>query len=282
LYWEYTSAEEFSAFLRSHLEIHLQAWGKSWGDGNGTVGENGTHNGADAIRNQQMLGAPAHSSCDDKDEPGLFDLAETANAELALALDSINAIGSALQGLTVEMNRAGADIKAANNPIAQPNPQRIASFINGIADRMEAFALRLDTETPNLAEHYARGFQAVSQSIGISQDFEDQGRKQVITLVQTIKRNDAIILAGNEQLAGFRNIVSGLPRMTTALNRAKRHMVASIDSLEKEFNVIINLTKELERVAYATWPGIELQIQDAVLNDDLRKDPTHTISPTAQ
>src|SRR5262249_55848117 len=159
--WEYSTTEEFTTFLRSHLEMHLRNWGTQWGNNNAHSPPN----------SNVTLASPSEKQiqkADEGDDVGLYELAQSAEQEFTVARSSIDEIGAGMQKLAEEITRIGAKLEALKNPLGQPDQKKVTSLFNEGAEQMEKYARKLDLETPKMAEHYAAGFEAVSRSITLS------------------------------------------------------------------------------------------------------------------
>jgi predicted nucleic acid-binding Zn-ribbon protein len=200
------------------------------------------------------LKTPSAGESEDTDELGLFELGEKAVDEFTMARAAIEAIAEALDTLTAEINAAGSELKTMQNPLVKPDPKKVVALINHSADQMEKYAKKLDQELPKLSEHYASGFQAVARSVAMSKDLGDRGRQEVTGLVKSVVGGQNTLVDVRLQMSHFRTSVATMPRMTTALNRARRHMIESLDRLDRELAVTMNLHQEIERLALATWP----------------------------
>ena len=75
-----------------------------------------------------------------------------------------------------------------------------------------------------------------------------------------------------EAYLGFRSAVQSVPRMTTRLNHAKRHLVEVLDKIIEEYQAVENLSTEAEKVFLGLLEKLD-SVKGDTLSDDDQEQP---------
>jgi hypothetical protein len=124
----------------------------------------------------------------------------------------------------------------------EANAARVKRVINRVADDMHTFSVRIGAEIPLFASVYSRMVEAVSRVTLLQRELpsaEDPVGSTIAIAEALIKS-----LAGARDGAdGMRRAAASWPRMSTAMNRARREGVEVLDRLVAEFEHAIEVTR---------------------------------------
>jgi len=242
IYWEFKDSREFESLIQMHLSRQVQEWGGSWGTENRSL-----------TKNESIPETSPNESitCDDiteiDNEDGFLDLVELGTESFNETKEIAEHIAEAINELGVKINIRSKEMDGAKMPTGVD--VRMARRIGDrVADDMEAFVARMNTEIPLFTKSLSTGINAISRAAVLYADFEGSSEGELISAregAQSLKTSLVESMAG---VTSFRNITDATPRLTTKFNRAKRHLVAVLDSLIIEMQSATNLTSEMEKV----------------------------------
>jgi hypothetical protein len=108
-----------------------------------------------------------------------------------------------------------------------------------------------------MGDAYREAADAMSRAIPLAIDFGKKGRSDLVGLAQSLRGVKDQFASMLNHVVGFRTTIERSPRATTALNRARRRTIDSLDRFQSETLSIIQLTEMIERTANETldnWP----------------------------
>ena len=243
LYWSFNSTDDFRNFLRIHLSKQVHDFGKTWG----------------------AISPPAEASpfpsepsglADDgsDDEVGLLDLMETAEDSSGRLIEALHRVEEATRSIGERMAERTDEIEKLNvgpGTFSAKNAKRVS---NRAADDMTSYAEALDVEVPKVAAALEGVIQPLSSIITQRDAFGPVDLGDRSQLRASIDAAIDSIETTTKQIAQFRDVVASLPRMTTALNHAKRKVVNSLDRFVTQMASGVSLLTEV-RKALDDFPG---------------------------
>jgi DNA-binding XRE family transcriptional regulator len=243
LYWPFSSTDEFSTYLRVHLGRQLQDWAKgAWG---GKAPKAVPVEEARTSQNELVA-----VQVDEDSDIGYLDLIERGLENLETTTATLNRMLEALNELTDKITENTTKL---NDAVASNDIGRMKYVANHIAEVMDQYADRMDTELPIFSRSFSVAMDAVSRTATVWRtDFQSQDTSQIRETYTQIQALGSGIGLAREQMVAMEESVSGLPRLTTAFNRAKKHTKTALNSFNSELTTAINLAeetaKELRRI----------------------------------
>ena len=236
LYWTFTSTEEFVNFVRLHLTRQLQDWAaKQWGqDLRPTPPEQSQQPTQESTA---LEGLDSDIGYLDLVELGIENLGDST-ASIERMLEELNSLTDKTEENTPKLTEAGqsGDLKKAKN------------ITNFIADRLEQYAKRMDTELPIFSTSYSTGIEAIVRAAILWRtDFQSDDKSSIETAHSQVKDLVNVIAPTREQMNAMRMTVAGLPRITSAFNTAKKHTIEALMAFDRELEAAHNLAIEAER-----------------------------------
>lgn len=246
LYWSFNGPEQFDKLVRLHLTRQVQRW-KSRLDSPSATGE------------IALTDSITTSAIGDEDE-GILDLMEVFEDRFDELLGISTRIAAETEAVGQKMEVRTADLRRfASDPHRNASRNDAKRLISLAASDMKHYASRLDSEVPLFRDAMSAGMNAFVKAAAMSVDttMTDEGVQQAMEgLEAAIKVRDSLGVS-RTSLAQFRDIVAGLPRMTTELNRAKKSVAGVLEALIDEFTNGESLLIELEKVVRERLAGIE-------------------------
>jgi hypothetical protein len=245
LYWEFKDQSEFKSFIQMHLSRQVQEWGKSWG-----------------IKRESTLAIPVSESiiCGSTTETdngeGFLDLIELGTDSFNETTEIAGRIAEAIQDLGIKIDTRSKEMNGAKGPIGLD--VKIARRIGDrIADDMESFVARMNTEIPLFTKSLSTGISAIGSAAVVYTEFENSSEGELISAREGVQSLKASLIEPIKAITHFRNIIDNVPRLTTKFNRSKKHLVAVLNSLLNEMQSASNLTSEIEKVIDKAIEGIQ-------------------------
>jgi len=244
LYHEFETAEEFQTKARIHLSKLVQDW---FATPAATAATKTTTTPPPTLDPVDPL-ANLKSLSDDEEEEGLIELAERASDAMASVVgvvtkmvEAINDVGEKLQQRTDEVNKltAGGAI---------PDAKAVKRVSNYAANDLEVYVNRMSVEIPEFHKQHTAAMDAFGKIAIISATDLDEDPDDIRATLAQIQEYRVGISTSSISLSEFRKTTAGLPRMTTAFNRARKRAVAVMDDLLVQFRSAARQSEDVEEL----------------------------------
>ena len=240
MYWKFAGIDQFDKLLRLHITRQIQAWKASVEQSSGNVPATKIAD-VDTTNDQGT----------NDDDQGILDLMETFESrfqELTAISerirDAIEELGRKMTARTTEMEGIPKDSDG------NANRYDAKRLIAKAALDMNQFTARIEAELPLFRIAMNSGMNAFIRAATMTDEFsshEDDANhaREGLVAIDTLRE---AIASSIDSTSTFREIMAGLPRMTTELNRAKRGATGVLDKLLDEFSNGQTLLGESEKV----------------------------------
>ena len=253
LYHQFNSPDDFAKLLRIHLGKQVQQWMRPSPKKEQTR--------RDKAETKDALAETTVSQEPDEEE-GFLDLVEAGTASFEdLSRRSgdfasvIREYGEKTRRYTEELTalptKPAKDIQARKRII-----RKSAIATNKLAEEIEDFI-------PNFGDAYAAAMDSYGKAAALLVDFNPDDASQVKSALETVRHIGTSLRDSLEQISDFREAIDKTPRITTEFNRAKKRVVAALVSLEKEMNIGVNASEEVELLMGDVIEKIESKRQSA-------------------
>jgi hypothetical protein len=228
LYWPFNTMDDFENLVRLHLTRHVQAWRNKQG-----LAKTQSTNNLAAISTPGSLQPVA-----EEDDVGFLDLMDQFENNFESVTEIALRIATATEEIGQKMTERAAETAAFHKGPEASNRAAAKRVVNKAATDMEQFVFRMDAEIPLFSRHLKAGMQAMAKAAECVVDFnvKDEDLTQLQDNHRSVKGFRETIGSAKAQISNFRDSVASLPRMTTALNRAKRSVVTVLQRLIDEFS----------------------------------------------
>ena len=245
LFRRFIEPEEFGKLLRIHLSKEAQSFPAS--SGTGTPPSPPEDHGSDRSPQTNIL----------DEEDGFLDLLEVATG----GMESANAVAERLAEFVQEFAaRMSTNAEELRGLQATPSQSLGAtkSIVNRAAADLDGFAAQIDADLPVFQRSYSQAMESYGRAAALLTDFQVGDRDHVGQLRRSLdvigKMRDAMTDT-RLHMRTFRDTIGRMPRLTTALNRAKRRGLEAMDRFDRQFDVAVNLAKETERLIRGLLPS---------------------------
>ena len=173
LFWTYTELEEFTNLVRMHLIQHITDYGKSWGIGI-------------EVKQTEVEELPEYEDQVrdiDFEDYGFLDLIEVGTENFNASSETAEQITALMEELTEKVTSNTEELNSLPKPV---NTQHVKRIINRIADELEHFAARMQTEAPRLIERYGIGVNSYGKATELWLDFGLDDKSQIEDAVEVV------------------------------------------------------------------------------------------------
>ncbi len=235
-FWSYKGIDEFERLLRLHLGKVMEGFGTEWGQ----IPKEVQYNKIEETRSLVV-----ETELETETEPGFLDLIIASVEDMGLGTESTGRLGALLTELNTKTAENTKEITELPEPI---NPKMAKSLVNRQADNWETFAQRAEAELQILSAKFRSGIDAYTKAAQLLNDFETKDRDQVKGAIEAVRNLRSVGIDAQKSTKGFRDTVQKIPRMTTQLNHAKRHLVEVLNKIIEEYEVEENIATEAEKI----------------------------------
>ncbi len=245
LYWTFRGVEDFEQQVRLHLIRYIQSK-QSQTDAKSFSGM-ALPEAAKELEARETEHAPAADE-QEQHELGILDLAEFAEDEFSSLADISNRIAEATEEVGTKINQRTDEIRKIARNFNTKDRNTKKRIIGRVATDMDHYVHRVEAELPMFSQHMSSGMNFLTKAAELSLDFMVDGTQveEIRQSKESIRNFRQKMRTVEEQLVGFEAAVSGLPRMTSALNRSKRNMARVIEQLIVEFRSAQRVAAEAE------------------------------------
>ncbi|EGR2558821.1 hypothetical protein DX887_23830, partial [Vibrio alginolyticus] len=232
LYWTFDSTEDFENLLRGHLSRIAQSWSKKL-----SVKEP-----PELIDGHQTV----ESLNDDSEDYGLFDYIDIYEDRMADMTSALELMSDATNKIGVQFNRRTAEVSRLTSANADGSyDQREArKIIKLTSDDLTRYSEILNSQVAIATSSRTEAFDALSKGISIS--IEVSGNEEGLDeLKQNLREMLESAGTAKDGLSGFRESVASLPKLTIQINKAKRNVMASLDSVLDEIRKTIQSASDV-------------------------------------
>ncbi|ASJ38444.1 hypothetical protein [Vibrio vulnificus] len=232
LYWTFDSTEDFENLLRGHLSRVAQSWSKKL-----SVKEP-----PELIGGHQTV----ESLNDDSEDYGLFDYIDIYEDRMADMTSALELMSDATNKIGVQFNRRTAEVSRLTSANADGSyDQREArKIIKLTSDDLTRYSEILNSQVAIATSSRTEAFDALSKGISIS--IEVSGNEEGLDeLKQNLREMLESAGTAKDGLSGFRESVASLPKLTIQINKAKRNVMASLDSVLDEIRKTIQSASDV-------------------------------------
>ncbi len=182
---------------------------------------------------------------DDEIELGFLDLIEISTTEFSRLTTVVEGIGEEIEFLGKNISARTKALENAQHLDDNQKLKIVKKTCAEVAQDLKQFAQRTDVEVPIFSEGFKKAIGAYGAALTIANDFGDDADQNISLAVEIAATLHGNLMDARKQIADFGTSIRDLPRMTSALNRAKRSAVSTVDRFVSELDVAIRLTEEI-------------------------------------
>ena len=227
LTWDFVDIGQFEKLVRLHITRHVQAWRKS------QEAEPLTRRPDLSVSIvSELTQAPPPAPDEDTDDFGYLDYLEDFADRSAEMTEIAERLTKAQQELTDQTKKGTNELDALQANPESASAKQVRRAIARVADEMNRFTVRVETEIPLYRVAVDRSMNALINAATITAElYPEQVKSTKEAAVQLL----TTLISARQSTEGFLTATTNLPRMTKELNVAKRKQAAALESLISEF-----------------------------------------------
>lgn len=226
LYHEFETTEQFQTKVRIHLSKLVQDLLKN----NSAMAT--TKTSYTPLRTEKAFDPLANLTTltDDEDE-GLIELAERAGNAMESLVNVVNRMGEAINEVGAKFRQRTKEVKELTVGDTMLDMKAAKRVSNNSANDLEIYVQRMSVEIPEFHKQHSTSMDTFGKIAMISANDLHEDPDEIRNTLEQIQEYRSGITTASDRMAEFRKTVAGLPRMTTAFNRARKRAVAVMDDL---------------------------------------------------
>jgi len=228
LYWTYNNLADFEQFIRKHLTRQLQEWRKTWSE------------------NELKTDKLETTETESLEEMGYLDLIELRDNNFEESRFAVERIAEAIAEFGKRLDARNSEVDKA---VEKKNQRRIKQILDNVAEDMESFAKTLNRECSIFASLFSQGVNASSKIIHLYISFNPTDKTDLMDQkleIQKLKDNFDDMLM---KKLGLKSAMTNFPPMTTKINKAKKHLLSSLDTFDGEMtNAAMSLSDLIAQI----------------------------------
>lgn len=213
----FNTVDDFEKLFRMHITKKISDYGSS-----GSIRPN-------TISNDAMIPNDAVAPNDGDEAPGILDMQiqfeETAPHMVAV----IERLGERTNWISDRLNEHTQAIRElSNRSFGVPNARDAAKMIDASAQDLEEYAISLDEINVEFSTVMDSNFKNIAAMALFYKSTPENEATEAIEAISSLREVIADAISGATE---FRATVADLPRMTSKLNAAKRHVTKAMDRM---------------------------------------------------
>ncbi|WP_334177260.1 DUF4062 domain-containing protein [Pseudoxanthomonas sp.] len=173
-----------------------------------------------------------------EDDLGYLDYVEIYDSRMHEMSAIVSTMTAATELIGEQMNARSLDLEGVTSPSVAKK------IIKKSADDMESYADILSANIPLMSASRETAMSALSGALVVQAEL-GENRDQLIELRDGVTAFRDATFNTRGSLSGFRDVINGMPRMTSDLNRAKRRVVAQLDLMDMEHEKTLQNVKNI-------------------------------------
>ncbi|EJF1759244.1 hypothetical protein ACX843_003433 [Vibrio cholerae] len=232
LYWTFDSTEDFENLLRGHLSRVAQSWS----------------NKLSVKEPPEPIGDPkmVESLNDESEDYGLFDYIDIYEDRMADMTSALELMVDATNKIGVQFNRRTAEVSklTSTNASGSYDQREARKIIKLTSDDLTRYSEILNSQVAIATSSRTEAFDALSKGISIS--IELSGSEEGLDeLKQNLRGMLDSAGTAKDGLSCFRESVANLPKLTIQINKSKRNVINSLDSVLDEIRKTIQSASDV-------------------------------------
>ncbi len=207
LYSEYVEADQFKTLVRGHLQRIVQGWGSEWGGAVGVASP-----------------TPSPKSETTVADEGYLDLYVKTVQGMGASTEAINRIAQLMEKSGEASDRAMRDMTLIGSVPEPDRPAAVKDIFDGVAESLVEFSEGMEQEATKFSDSFSVAAEAFSRLSGYEEFTSGVSKGQGMQTAAVLKDLNAKIKDQVVSMENLRKSIVGLPRATTAFNRAKRNL----------------------------------------------------------
>ncbi len=245
LYWEYNNTEDFKDLVRNHLNLLLPSLLEKNALLQREVAQNDPQKSFERVQSDNSLMAISPDDVEETEETGYIELLLDVQENFGEITSIVSRITSYMNDVNAKTNKASISINKASNLPEYKRLAELRRIIDKIADDMLLFVGRVHVELPLFREAITKGFNAFSNAYVVNKSLISSDEEMRDLENQKNQLRDSIV-GGIDSFNSLKEIIVGVPGMTTKFNKARKEYVKVINKLIAEYDLSLSLLNDID------------------------------------
>lgn len=230
LYGSFNTVEEFQNLVRVHLSLVAQDWGQA-SVRTSRAATPGEEQATPAVQ------PSAETEREQEDEEGLLDLVDQATDAFAKLRELAARMTAAIEEIGEKMAQRAKEIEDLHPERGSYDVKAAKRIATRAATDLTEYVARTEVDIPIFAEALATAMGSLGRAASISMEFDRRNTEDLEDLLGHANSLRDVLTQARASFHSFRESIAGMPRVTSALNKAKRTALSTMASLLREFDI---------------------------------------------
>ncbi len=167
---------------------------------------------------------------------GLLDYIEIYEDRTFNMTSSLTSIAEATEKIGQQFNRRNDEMNILNDGTEKVDQKKVRKILKMLSDDMESFSETLEPQTKIMSKSREESLDALSKALSMYVDFNDNENYPLVNIKGGLNLMKEYGNKRIKNLQTIKKLISGLPKLTSQLNKSKIKTVKSLDYLIEEIN----------------------------------------------
>lgn len=239
LYHGFDSTEEFKTKIRVHLSTLLNALALR--TGGGSVSQSGFDTTSQALRNFSALQ-------EEEEEEDVDEISDRGVAAMGRVGEIATAIAAATENLGEQVGKKTEELNRLIAAGLQATPAEAKKHTDDVGGYIESFVAELLRLIPEFRRQHEMALEYFTKLIILSNALPQKPVEEMRFALGNLAQLRLTMMTSAENVAQLQATVSGMPRATSAFNRAKKRATAILTDLFEQIDEAANSTLGVEKL----------------------------------
>ncbi|MBD1858328.1 MULTISPECIES: hypothetical protein [Leptolyngbya] len=198
----------------------------------------------------KILEPSLDTTTEDENDYGLLDYYDIVTRESEAMLTPLRAIAEATIDIGTQIQRRSDEVDSLGTLGTQGDYTRFKQVVQLVAEDMSRYSIVLEKQLPSFSESRDNAFEALSRGIALGRESSSNDSEGV--LEDQIRDLEEGISNVKGEIAAFRGILAALPKIDSRFNKSRRNVIASLDSVIREFDATLDMARNILNAFHTT------------------------------
>lgn len=173
-------------------------------------------------------------AADQEHDFGILDYMESYQARMSDMTSTMHSITDATERIGDDFRRRTSEVGAFMQSESRGDIKAAKRLVKRAAEDMNAYGRNLASQVPLLSIARDEAFTSLTKALALYGEFDETDPDQINEVNTSLTGFGAALRIARKGLAGFRLTIASMPRMTSDLNHAKKHLLRELDDMDAE------------------------------------------------
>jgi len=173
-------------------------------------------------------------AADQEHDFGILDYMESYQARMSDMTSTMHSETDATERIGDDFRRRTSEVGAFMQSESRGDIKAAKRLVKRAAEDMNAYGRNLACQVPLLSIARDEAFTSLTKALALYGEFDETDPDQINEVNTSLTGFGAALRIARKGLVGFRLTIASMPRMTSDLNRAKKHLLRELDDMDAE------------------------------------------------